>query len=319
MLKYNKDYKSIIELIILFLIMCFVTLVIKFYFKPFSVMIIIFFMTSPVYKFFLKINLSKNISGVVALLLINIIIITFIIYLGKTTYLLINDIYSNNIETIGRISENIFYACGNLSDEKIRSVLELMKDNKIPSKVITTGEGILSYVVGNICTFFILVQKDEIINFLKLLFPDRIIKNILKQNNNIRKMIITEFKLMLISTTITTIGFFIFKVNEPVFLGILCGILDILPYIGTIIVFIPIIIYNIIVNNYFSTFGIILLYILGQIIREVLEAKFLSSRLDIHPIVIFISMYLGVKIFGVLGILVGPMYSIMAKEIIYDR
>ena len=319
MLKYNKDYKSIIELIILFLIMCFVTLVIKFYFKPFSVMIIIFFMTSPVYKFFLKINLSKNISGVVALLLINIIIITFIIYLGKTTYLLINDIYSNNIETIGRISEKIFYACGNLSDEKIRSVLELMKDNKIPSKVITTGEGILSYVVGNICTFFILVQKDEIINFLKLLFPDRIIKNILKQNNNIRKMIITEFKLMLISTTITTIGFFIFKVNEPVFLGILCGILDILPYIGTIIVFIPIIIYNIIVNNYFSTFGIILLYILGQIIREVLEAKFLSSRLDIHPIVIFISMYLGVKIFGVLGILVGPMYSIMAKEIIYDR
>ena len=92
-----------------------------------------------------------------------------------------------------------------------------------------------------------------------------------------------------------------------------------MPYIGTIIVFIPIIIYNIIVNNYFSTFGIILLYILGQIIREVLEAKFLSSRLDIHPIVIFISMYLGVKIFGVLGILVGPMYSIMAKEIIYDR
>ena len=80
-----------------------------------------------------------------------------------------------------------------------------------------------------------------------------------------------------------------------------------------------IIIYNIIMKNYLVAFGLICLYILVQIVREILEAKFLGNKLDIHPLVIFISIYVGVKIFGILGILVGPMYSIIAKEVIYSE
>ena len=55
-----------------------------------------------------------------------------------------------------------------------------------------------------------------------------------------------------------------------------------------------------------------------QVVREILEAKFLGDKLDIHPLVILLSIYIGVKVFGILGILVGPMYSILAKEIIYS-
>ena len=102
-------------------------------------------------------------------------------------------------------------------------------------------------------------------------------------------------------------------------LGLVCGLLDVLPYVGTIIVFIPIIIYNIIMKNYLVSFGLICLYILVQIVREILEAKFIGNKLDIHPLVIFISIYIGAKVFGILGILVGPMYSIIAKEIIYGE
>jgi predicted PurR-regulated permease PerM len=71
-------------------------------------------------------------------------------------------------------------------------------------------------------------------------------------------------------------------------------------------------------KNFIIAFGLICVYILVQIVREVLEAKFLGARLDIHPLVILLSIYIGVKIFGILGILVGPMYSILAKEIIYS-
>ena len=72
-------------------------------------------------------------------------------------------------------------------------------------------------------------------------------------------------------------------------------------------------------KNYLVSIGLICLYILIQIIREILEAKFLGNKLDVHPLVIFISIYMGAKIFGMLGILIGPMYSIIAKEIIYDE
>ena len=95
------------------------------------------------------------------------------------------------------------------------------------------------------------------------------------------------------------------------------GILDILPYVGTIIVFIPIIIYNIVVKKYLIVIGMISLYILSQLIREILELKFLSSKLEIHPLAIMLSIYIGAEIFGVIGILVGPIYCLVAKDILY--
>lgn len=319
MFRYKEDYKVIIEL--LFLLLCFsiITLIIKLYFKPFGIMVVIFFVSSPIYKAFEYIKISKNIKGGLIILFINIIAIMFIIYLGKRTFEIINKLYLNNIEYIKNIIQNLGISNESMKSESINSFFNILKSNEIPSRVITTGEGILSYIMGNICAFFLLVQKEKVKEILMILFPNSITMKILKQNKNLKNMIFTEMKLVTVSTIITIAGFMFLKVDEPIFLGVLCGILDILPYIGRIIVFIPIIIYNIIVNNYFNAIGIVLLYILIQVIREILEAKFLSSRLNIHPIVIFVSIYLGMEVFGILGILVGPLYSIMAKEIIYNN
>lgn len=319
MFRYKGDYKIIIELLFLLLVFLVITLIIKLYFKPFGIMIIIFFVSSPIYKAFEEIKISKNIKGALIILFINIIAIMFIIYLGKRTFEIINKFYIDNIEYIKNVIQNIGISNKSMKNDSINSFFNILKSNEIPSKVLTTGESILSYIMGNICAFFLLVQKEKIREILIILFPNSIMITILKQNKNLKNMIFTEMKLVTVSTIITIIGFTILKVDEPIFLGILCGILDILPYIGRIIVFIPIIIYNIIVNNYFNAIGIVLLYILIQVIREILEVKFLSSRLNIHPIVIFVSIYLGMEIFGILGILVGPLYSIMAKEIIYNN
>ena len=63
---------------------------------------------------------------------------------------------------------------------------------------------------------------------------------------------------------------------------------------------------------------LIFLFILVQVVREILEAKFLSDKLDLHPLLILLSIYIGVKIFGMLGIIIGPMYGILAKGIVYS-
>ena len=117
---------------------------------------------------------------------------------------------------------------------------------------------------------------------------------------------------------ITIIGFKILRIPSAIFFGLICGILDILPYVGTIIVFIPIIIYNIIMKKYLLVVGLIALYLLLQIIREVLELKFLSSKLDIHPLVVMLSMYIGAEVFGIIGIFIGPIYCLIAKDLIYE-
>ena len=140
--------------------------------------------------------------------------------------------------------------------------------------------------------FFILIDKDKFVGFLELLIPVKIIEKTKFQKTNLMHMVKIQI--------------------------VLCGVLDILPYVGTIIVFIPIIIYNIIMKKFLIAFGLICLYLLVQVLREILEAKFLSSKLEIHPLVILLSLYIGINLFGILGIVIGPMYSILAKEIIYS-
>ena len=184
---------------------------------------------------------------------------------------------------------------------------------------INTGEGIVAYFIGNVGAFFLLTDKGRISGFISLILPEEIIRKGVKQKKAFSQLITLQFIFVIISSIQIIIGFTLLKVENSVLLGFICGILDLLPYVGTIIVFIPIIIYNIIVKDYLIAFGLILLYILVQVIREILEAKFLSSKLQVHPLIIFLSIYIGIKLFGILGIIVGPLYGILAKELIYHK
>ena len=176
----------------------------------------------------------------------------------------------------------------------------------------------MSYIIANICVYFILIDKKLFLRLLNCLLPYDIVDIIRVKKNNLREVVKIELKLVIICMIITIVGFKILRVPSAIFLGFVCGILDILPYVGTIIVFIPIIIYNIIMKEYLLVVGLIALYLLLQVVREVLELKFLSSKLDIHPLVVMLSMYIGAEVFGIIGLLIGPIYCLIAKDIIYE-
>lgn len=316
-----ENYKKIFSLILSLLITVVITFTIKYYFKPFLAMLIITIICMPLYKFMIKFNIPKKIAGATTLILINILMILTIIYMGGEIYYILKKIYLSNIALINNLIQNVSKSINiDLNDFKLgKSVFSILNDTDIRQGAINTGDSILAYFIANICTFFILVDRENIIDLISNIFPNNTIKKIMKQKNNFVNMISIQGILILISTIEIIFGFLILGIPKFFMLGLVCGLLDLLPYVGTIIVFIPIIIYNIIMKNYLVSFGLICIYILVQVIREILEAKFLGNKLDIHPLVIFISIYIGAKVFGILGILVGPMYSIIAKEIIYGE
>ena len=315
-----ESYKKIFSLILSLITAIVVTFFIKYYFKPFMVILIMSIICMPLYKFLISINIPKKISGAITLIVINILLILIIIYMGGEIYYTLKNIYASNIELINKMIQNVSKAINiDLNNFKIgKSVFSIINDTNIRRGAVSTGESILAYFVANICTFFILVDRNSVLDIITRLFSTETIRKFRKQKNNFVNMISIQGILILISTLEIIFGFMVLRIPKFFMLGLICGLLDLLPYVGTIIVFIPIIIYNIIMNNYLISFGLVCLYILVQIIREILEAKFLGNKLDVHPLVIFISIYIGVKVFGILGILVGPMYSIIAKEIIYD-
>lgn len=316
---FLKKYKKLIDLILLFLFIFIITILIKTYLRPFISMTIIYIVSSPLYKILQKLNIPKKVSAVLSVFIVNLFLMIIIIYLGNSIYCLGKQIYDNNIKHI----EIFFSYIKNLLkyiniDFSNKSVFSFFNNDLIKSKAINTGEELISYFIGNISAFFLLIDIDKIKKLIKNIIPIDFILKFYNEKESIKQMIVIEGMLVIISTLEIIIGFMIFKVPKAFMLGIVCGILDILPYVGTIIVFIPIIIYNIILREYLRAFGLIFLFILVQVIREILEAKFLSDKLDLHPLLILLSIYIGVKIFGMLGIIIGPMYGILAKGIVYS-
>lgn len=264
--------------------------------------------------------MPEKVAGALSIIVVNVVIILIAIYLGSEIIDVFKKIYTKNLEVINRIFLDISSVVNvDFSDFKIgKNVLSIINDQNVRKGAVSTGESIFAYFIGNICTFFVLIDKKKIIDIISRLFPSEIMLKFWKQKENFVQMIVIEGILVLITTLEIVMGFIVLKIPNAFTLGVICGMLDFLPYVGTIIVFIPIIIYNIVMKNFLRAFGLICLYILVQVVREILEVKFLGDKLNVHPLVILLAIYIGVKVFGILGILVGPMYSIIAKEIIYD-
>ena len=57
------------------------------------------------------------------------------------------------------------------------------------------------------------------------------------------------------------------------------------------------------------------LYIFTLAVRQFVEPKIVSNKIGIHPLFTLISMYTGFKIWGVIGMLIGPIVLIILKNI----
>ena len=96
--------------------------------------------------------------------------------------------------------------------------------------------------------------------------------------------------------------------------GILCGILDALPFIGTGIVLIPMTIVQLIYGRMGQALACILLYACCAFLREILEPRLIGSRIGISPIAVLASVYAGIQLFGVWGIIKGPLGFMIAYQ-----
>lgn len=102
---------------------------------------------------------------------------------------------------------------------------------------------------------------------------------------------------------------------SPVLAGIGTGFLDALPVFGTGTVFLPWILIQVIQKKYTSALILAATYGVCVLTREFLEPKLIGDRLGVLPIVILMSVYVGVKLYGFGGILLGPLSVLLIREL----
>src|SRR5699024_5835394 len=105
-----------------------------------------------------------------------------------------------------------------------------------------------------------------------------------------------QLTLISITGAIVFVGLLILHVDYALTIAVATGLIDLLPYLGTGIVFVPWIIYMFFTGNYFLTIGLAVLYAIVLIQRQIMEPKIVSSNIGLDPLATLIAIFVGIQL-----------------------
>ena len=109
--------------------------------------------------------------------------------------------------------------------------------------------------------------------------------------------------ILLITFCELSAGLLLLGVDAAVLIALLIALFDILPVVGSGTVLIPWAIITAILGNYRLAAGLLLLYVVIVIVRNVIEPKIVGQQVGLHHIVTLLSMVVGTYVFGPIGLL----------------
>lgn len=195
------------------------------------------------------------------------------------------------------------------------------------SGVISTAKQIPSILIAVVITLvascFMTSDYDEIMGFIKRQFPEEKRKDLSRAKvllkTTLSKMARAYALIMTVTFTEMFIGLSVLKLigvyssSYAVIIAIVTAIVDIIPVLGTGTVLIPWALYNLIVGNFGLAIGLAVIYAVITVIRQIVEPKLVAGQLGLSPVVTISSLYLGLKIFGVFGMIIAPILVTMLK------
>lgn len=180
-------------------------------------------------------------------------------------------------------------------------------------------------LIGIIACFFITCDYDGFTKMIKdNISEDH--KNAITKTKRLLgdilgKMIKSYATLIFVTFCEVSIGLNILKLigvydgGYIIAISIVTAIVDILPVLGTGTVLVPWAVINLFSGNVGLGIGLLVLYALITVVRQILEPRLVSMNIGIHPVVTLIGMYLGVRLFGVLGIFILPITFFLIKAL----
>lgn len=127
-----------------------------------------------------------------------------------------------------------------------------------------------------------------------------------------------EALILVINSILCIIALLIIKNPYAVVLGILIGIVDMLPVFGTGTVLLPWALFELVNKNVTSAAVLVSAYVVTYFVREIMESKCLGDKTGIPPFVMLMVIFLGIMIYGIMGFILGPVsYCIMKALILH--
>jgi predicted PurR-regulated permease PerM len=191
--------------------------------------------------------------------------------------------------------------------------------------IVGTVFGTLSLLlIIPIYMFMLLLYKNLILNFLYEVFSEQHtekVGEVLKQTKSaIQSYIVGLLIEMIIVSSLNSLALFIIGVKYAILLGVIGGIINILPYIGGFVsILLPVLIATVTKDGYSAQLEVIGSYLLIQFVdSNIIFPRFVSVKVQINALVSLVAVFLGNMMWGIAGMfLMLPMVAVL--KIIFDR
>lgn len=203
-------------------------------------------------------------------------------------------------DSLDGIADSFFEALKTILSSSASGVMNLTKN------VITSApEALISIIVTIIASFYFVCDYEQIAEWFTSLLPDRAIKTFydIKDfiENTLLKILGSYIVIMGITFVELLIGLTIIGISNSGMWALLIAFMDILPILGVGTVLIPWSIGCLLTGRVMLGVSLLVLYLIIAVIRNIIEPKFVGTNLGLHPLATLVSMIVGVRLFGAIG------------------
>lgn len=207
---------------------------------------------------------------------------------------------------LDRLSEFI-----NTQGEKLTGILSIVA--AVPAVVVTA-------LITVVATFFLSRDKRLVARFLLSLLPEHWRRQVADVKFHVFESAVgfvrAEISLVTITGLMTLIFLNLMNIKYAALLAILAAMLDVLPVVGPSILFIPWALFQLVFGSPALGIKLLLAYATTSGVRTAIEPKILGDRIGLHPLATLLGLYVGLQIFGPLGVIYGPLIVITMKAMV---
>ena len=166
---------------------------------------------------------------------------------------------------------------------------------------------LVNMVIIILSSYLFLADRESIMRWLKEHLPAFVFRYIEYIKRDAKGLIggyfLAQFRIMCVVALILAAGFLVLGVRYGVLLAFLTAILDFLPIFGTGTVLFPWAVVKLFAGEYAYATGLILLYILTQVVRQIIQPKIVGESMGLPPLMTLFLLYLGFKLRGLTGMI----------------
>lgn len=303
------------------------------FFMPFVVGYIISWIANPVVRFFekrLKI-VRKHGSMIIIIGVLGVVILIFYLAglkLAEETVHFIRsfpETYENLAEEFKTIGANLRVFLERLPGDTEEVILDITSNlsTYIGGLVQAIGEPtfeaagnfaknvpgtVIAIIMSILSAYFFTADRDKIHAMVNAHMPESIQKNVISVLKDLKYVVggyfKAQLKIMVVVYAIVVVGLALLKVDYVLLVAFIIAFLDMLPFFGTGTVLGPWAIIKILSGDYSMAIALIILYVVTQVVRQVIQPKLVGDSIGMDPLATLLFMFMGFKLSGVIGMIV---------------